>query len=59
MVDWRTPKPQINFDEAKRWIRPAERDYDTVSTLTSHEVAEKLLKVGMYTTCDVHHALYY
>ncbi|XP_065905190.1 sacsin-like [Dysidea avara] len=66
---WQTPKPQTNHSEAVRWIKQAEYDYASLSTLMTssqtdektcastcfmcHEVAEKSLKAGMYAKCGM------
>ena len=69
---WNTPRPNKDFNEAKRWIKQAEYDYEALSTLNvsseqnektcaaicfmSHEVAEKALKAGMYAKCGMGNA---
>ena len=69
---WNTPRPNKDYNEAKRWIKQAEYDYATLSTLNvssqhdektcaatcfmSHEVAEKALKAGMYAKCGIGNA---
>ena len=66
---WNIPKPKMNHNEAKRWIKQAEYDYAALSGLEtlsqtdektcaatcfmSHEVAEKALKAGMYAKCGM------
>ena len=66
---WHTPQPNKDHNEAKRWIKQAEYDYATLSTLNvssqhdektcaatcfmSHEVAEKALKAAMYAKCGI------
>ena len=69
---WNIPTPNKDHGEAKRWIKQAEYDYATLSTLNissqhdektcaatcfmSHEVAEKALKAGMYAKCGMGNA---
>ena len=69
---WNTPTPNKDLNEANRWIKQAEYDYETLSTLNvssqqnektcaatcfmSHEVAEKALKAGMYAKCGMGNA---
>ena len=69
---WNIPTPNKDHGEAKRWIKQAEYDYATLSTLNissqhdektcaatcfmSHEVAEKALKAGMYMKCGMGNA---
>ena len=66
---WNMPTLNKDHNEAKRWIKQAEYDYATLSTLNvssqhdnktcaatcfmSHEVAEKALKAGMYEKCGM------
>ena len=70
---WNAPRPNKDHSEAKRWMKQAEYDYATLSTLhvssqhdektcaatcfMSHEVAEKALKAGIYAKCGMSNAI--